>query len=242
MYNQTHNTMAKIYGINGVITGKLGAAVYAVRNGEQISRQYQPVVSNPSTAGQVAARAKLKLMSQLSAVMAPVIAMRRVGAISSRNMFVKTNYPAATYADSQADITLTEVKLTSSVVSLPGVYATRGADGIVVSLLDLPADMNRIVFVMFEKRADNTLRLVGSEVTTVGSVSPSVSFPANSGNLVVYAYGIRDNSEAARAVFGNMTVLTAETVAKVVVTRTLTEADITLSETVANTLSAAPQP
>ena len=234
--------MAKIYGLFGAMTGKVADAVMVVRNGEQIVRKYQPVVSNPSTEVQVAARAKLKLMSQLSAVMAPVIAMRRAGSVSSRNMFVKANYPAVTYENDQADVTLTDVKLTSSVVSLPGVYASRGADAINVSLLDTPADMNRIVFIVFEKRSDNTLRLVGSQVVTVSGTAPSANFPANSGNLVVYAYGIRDNNDAARAMFGNMTVLTAETVAKVIVTRVLTESDITLSETVSNTLSAVPNP
>lgn len=232
--------MAKIYGLFGTMTGKLADTVMSVRNGEQIARKYQPVVFNPSTPAQVAQRAKLKLLSQLSAVMAPVIAMPRIGAVSSRNLFTKKNFPATTYADNQADITLTSVKLTSSVVSLPGVYATRGSEGIAVTLLESPVDMDRVVFVMFEKRADNTLRLLGSEVVTVSSAVPSASFPANSGNLVVYAYGVRDNTEAARTLFGEMTVITAETVAKVVVTRVLTESDITLSETVSNTLSASP--
>ena len=53
----------KLNGIVGKGTGKLGASVFAISGGEQIVRQYNPVVSNPNTDAQVAQRAKLKLMS-----------------------------------------------------------------------------------------------------------------------------------------------------------------------------------
>ena len=53
--------MAKMYGFSGKVTGKKGDAVFAVRNGEQIIRQYNPIVANPSTQKQVDARAALKL-------------------------------------------------------------------------------------------------------------------------------------------------------------------------------------
>lgn len=236
--------MAKIYGINGVITGKLGAAVYAVRNGEQISRQYQPVVSNPSTSLQVAARAKLKLMSQLSAVMAPVIAIRRAGAVSSRNMFVKENYRLATYADNAASVNLLNIQLTKSVVSMPAIVASRSTDNIIAAI-DQPVEgatfnVDRVVYVLFEKESNNRLRFVASRVATAAGTPTTwkvddLPLIANS-ECIVYAYGIRDNSDAARAIFGSMQVVTGVEVASLIVSRTLMETDVTLTETRAITI------
>lgn len=227
--------MAKIYGINGVITGKLGAAVYAVRNGEQISRQYQPIVGNPQTAGQIAARAKLKLMSQLSAVMAPVIAIPKVGNVSSRNMFVKTNYGTATYSDGQANIVLESVKLTRGITSLPPLSVNRTGASVTVGLdTGLTVNVSRVVYVGFFKEADNSLRYSGSAVAAAAGTDnhwqATLVMPASSEG-VVYAYGIRDNTENARVAFGDLQVVTAETVAKILVTRVLLETDVTLTET-----------
>ena len=225
--------MAKYYG-QGVKTGKVGASVFAVRFGETIERQYQPVVANPSTASQIEARSKLKLLSQLSAVMAPVIAMPRVGAISSRNMFTKENYGTTSYSDNQANIELLNVKLTRGILSLPAIQATRGDSNVTVKLTS-PAYYDRIVYCVFIKQADNTLRLEGSFVNSTPGVGNDFQQAMVIPNvpLVIYAYGIRDNNDAARAIFGNMEVVTAETVAKVIVSRTLKETDISLTETVA---------
>jgi len=60
--------MAKIYGINGYASGKLGNSVLAVYNGTQVVRQYQPVVSNPKSLGQKMQRAKANLIGQLSKI------------------------------------------------------------------------------------------------------------------------------------------------------------------------------
>lgn len=234
--------MAKIYGLFGAMTGKLADSVMAVRNGEQIVRKYQPVVSNPSTPAQVASRARLKLMSQLSAVMAPVIAIPRQGSVSSRNMFVKTNYGSSTYADNTADIELTSVKLTKSVVSLAGLTASRTTGNKVsVSVLG-GAQLSRAVIVAFAKLPDGSLSLAETKVLSVptegGAFEGEVSI-YRTYEGVVYAYGVRDNTDAARAKFGNLQALTAETVAKLVVSRVLTEADITLTETKAEAIAPA---
>ena len=234
--------MAKYYN-NIVKTGKVAGSVFSIRNGETIERAYQPVVANPSTPGQVASRAKLKLMSQLSAVMAPYIAMRRVGATSSRNLFVKANYPLATYANSQADIELASITLTKSVVSFPAINVIRQDEPqAVVTLIPDATGMTvtRVVYVGFVKQADGTLRALGNAVVTEPGPSNrwAGNLPWTSGEVIVYAYGVRDNTEYATAVYGEMQTLTAETVAKVVTTRSLSEADVTLTETVGATLQA----
>lgn len=227
--------MAKIYGINGVITGKLGAAVYAVRNGEQISRQYQPKVANPSTGKQIEARAKLKLVSQLSAIMAPVIAMPRVGSVSSRNRFTKVNYSAASYASETAQIDLTAVQLTKSVVSLPPVILSREGTSLTIKLEGtFGLNVSRVVYAVFVKEAD-VIRYSGSRVVSVAGdeniYESTFVMDSADADVFVYAYGVRDNTEAARVKFGNLTVLTAEEIAKIIVSKTLLESDITLTMT-----------
>lgn len=224
--------MAKIYGLFGSMTGKVADVVMGVRFGEQIVRRYQPMVSNPNTPGQVEARAKLKLMSQLSAILAPALAIPRDGAKSSRNLFVKKNYGLVTYQNNQAEITLTDVQLTNSVVGLPIIIATRGAQDVEVALGYADNSLDRVVYVGLIKNPDNTLRYATSVVV---DKSVGVTFRGNltlpSLPSVVYAYGIRDNSEAAIAKFGDLNADSAETIAKLIVTRALTEADITLTET-----------
>lgn len=233
--------MAKIYGLQGAMTGKLANTVMVVRNGEQLARKYQPVVYNPSTEGQVAARAKLKLMSQLSAVMAPVIAIPRQGTISSRNMFTKKNYPAVTSADGTANIELSDIKLTDSVVSLPALSIEAASNSVSIRLSSATPGLSRVVYVMFIKQDDNTLRLVDSKAVGIPGSSQDyqTGFTTVTGsNYVFYAYGVRDNTEAARTKFGELTVVTAETVAKIVATRQLTGADVTLTETRYGTITA----
>lgn len=237
--------MAKIYGLFGAMTGKLADAVMVVRNGEQLVRKYQPVVSNPSTPAQIAARAKLKLASQLSAVMAPVVAMPSVGPVSSRNRFVKENYGALTYQEGMASANLEAIQLTKSVVALPSLDAVRVNDGISVSLSGAErvagVGVDRVVYCMFVKQADNTLRFATSLVSSTPGEGDSfaVKFPLTNLEAVIYAYGVRDNNEAAKAMFGNMTTISGEEVAKLIVTSTLKENDITLTETRSTTVQAA---
>ena len=223
------------------MTGKLADTVMSVRNGEQLVRKYQPVVFNPSTSAQVAQRAKLKLMSQLSAVMAPFIAIPRDGAVSSRNIFTKINFPATTYADGTADVALGSVKLTKSVVGIPAISATRSGSVLTLGLATSEVDVNRVVYVAFLK-TNGELRAAGSVVAT-NAGTPSNPWTASldvvsNDECVVYAYGIRDNTEAARVRFGNMQAVTAETVAKLITSRTLVESDVTLTDTVSQTFSA----
>lgn len=228
--------MAKIYGLFGAMKGKVADVVMVVRNGEQMVRKYQPSVANPSTAAQVSSRAKLKLMSQLSAVMGPYIAMPRKGTVSTRNLFVKENYRTTTFVDNTAKIELLDIKLTKSVVSLPQLRVTRDQNSITVGIDgNNGVDINRVVYMLFRKMTDNTLRAVQSNVVSVpgdNNQYTSVFNPeAATASYVIYAYGVRDNTDAARTVFGNMQAPLAEDVAKLVVVRTLTETDVTLTET-----------
>lgn len=240
-----HTIMAKFYG-NIVKTGRLGGSVFRIRAGETIESQYQPVVYNPSTEGQMQTRAKLKMMSQLAAVMAPVIAIPRRGAVSSRNLFVKTNYPLTGYTDSKATITLDAVQLTQSAIAFPAISGVRGEGKIVAYIANaqnIPTpNVDRVVYAVFDKQSDGRLRFLGSEVVTSpgsdGGYTTS-NLPISSDEVVILGYGIRDNTMAAKATFGNMQAITAETVAQLIVSSHMTESDVTLTETRGYTLAAA---
>ena len=217
------------------MTGKLADTVMSVRNGEQIARKYQPVVYNPSTDAQIAQRAKLKLISQLSAVLAPAIAIRRMGSVSSRNLFTKKNFGLASYASDTAQIKLPAVQLTNSVVAIGQVtaQASEGSIALSIAATDAPYNLDKVVYVICVKEADNRLRF--SQSIVVSNPGTYTNFPTTlpdpSKPLVIYAYGIRLNSETARVAFGNLTAPTAESVAKLLVSSTLTETDVTLTET-----------
>lgn len=238
--------MAKIYGLFGSMTGKVADVVMCVRNGEQIARKYQPVVSNPNTPGQVETRAKLKLLSQLSAVVAPVVAIPRQGSVSSRNLFTKLNFGIATYADDTASVNLPLVQLTKSVVALPGITAGREGSSITARLVltgdSSAVNVDKVVYCLFEKTPDDKLRYLGSSVATAPGASnvwDVTNLPGTDLSCVVYAYGVRFNSEAARVKFGDLTTEPATQVAKLIVTRAMIESDVTLTETRGYLLAAA---
>ena len=115
----------KLSGITGKGTGKLGSSVFAVNSGEQIVRQYQPVVANPSTEGQVEQRSKLKLMSQLAAAYAPVLAFRKDGMKSARNLFISKNIANVSFEGETATINLPAMQLTAGSTGIPAVTVSR---------------------------------------------------------------------------------------------------------------------
>lgn len=65
--------MAKLVGLIGTGSGRVGNMVLAKRDGLTIARAYQPQVANPSTEGQVNQRAKFALLTKLAATLGQVI-------------------------------------------------------------------------------------------------------------------------------------------------------------------------
>lgn len=100
----------KLQGIIGKGTGKLGASVFVVRKGVQIVREYTNRVTNPNTPAQVGQRAKFKLLTQLSAIVAgDGILFRNLNAgVSMRNAFMRANMGAVTLAPT-GDVALLDV-------------------------------------------------------------------------------------------------------------------------------------
>lgn len=227
--------MAKIYGLQGYLQGKLGSTVFAIRNGEQLARQYNPSVSNPKTAAQVANRAKLKLLSQLSQSVSKVIAIPRRGMQSPRNIFTKVNYEYVGYANETASIPMADILLTNSYAGLVGFRADRtSGTGIHVELLETAVNnWDRIVYVVLKKTDSQQIMPAASLV--VEAPGNDGTFPAYldmvSGAISVHAYGIRLNTAASHVAFSNLRAPRAEEVAKIVTNRTFSEGDLSLSET-----------
>ena len=230
----------KLVGITGTGRGKLGSSVFSVNSGQQIVRQYQPVVANPNTVAQVNQRARLKLASQLAAAYAPVIAMPKQGLVSTRNQFIKKNMDAISAQGGTAQVTYENLQLTNGNVGLPSVIATRSsADGIQVSLSESAASaVSRVVYVLFKKTTENQLQLVGSQI--IEEAGDAGTFPAtftyDAGDIAIYAYGMRDMSASATAKYRNYEVQSGTDVARLFTTRNLSQSDISLTQTRGNTM------
>ena len=225
----------KLQGIVGKGSGKLGASVWVVRKGEQIIREYNDKVNNPKSAGQTEQRAKFKLMSQLAAVFGKVIAIPSEGNISSRNKFTAANIGEVTYSEGAASIELTDIKVTKSIVALPAVVPTASANAVSVGLAVGDEELDAVVYIFMQKTSDDLLRYVASTMYTTPGADNRYVYGRNmaAGNYIVYAYGVRYNTELGRVRFEDMEVPTAESVAKLIAQRVVTSADYTLSETVA---------
>lgn len=226
--------MAKYFN-NKIKSGKLAGSVFAVRFGDVIERAYNPYVANPKTAKQVAARAKLKLLSQLSAAYAPVLAMRRMGAVSPRNLFVKANMPYAEFVEDNATIQLADILLTNSTVGMAGFTATRSAaDGLQVSLSDdVKAMWDRVVYVIMAKTSSQEVYVKDAKVVSAAGENGNfpVEFPYLDGAIAVYAYGVRYYSAEAMVKYDQLLVEDGKSFAEVFTTISENENEVKLSET-----------
>lgn len=225
----------KLSGIAGTGSGKLGSQVYAAVSGEQIVRNYQPNVSNPNTSKQVNQRARMKLLSQLSSVYAPVLAFKRKKLVSARNQFVKRNFKLSSGNDGEAQLTYENLQLTAGSAGLPGIQATRGI-GLFIDvqfLKDASASVDRVVWCFFKKTAQNKLALVNSIV--VEDAGAAGVFPARinniAGDVLIYAYGMKDLNSKASATYANYIVESGQDVASLLMTRAINYDDYRFTKT-----------
>ena len=228
----------KLQGILGKGTGKLGNAVFAVSGGEQIMREYNPNVSNPNTDAQVAQRAKLKLMSQLGAALAPALGFAKMGLVSARNQFVSANIGICSFSNNEATCDVTGLQLTPSKVAFPQVTASGTAEGLSVLLGGTaPADVKRVMYVVYEQTNGDQLRYIANKV--VGEAGERSTFPTsfsstvigNTTNVVVYAYGIKDNNTSATIRYEDYVAAQGSIAATLDVTTLFRSADYSLTKT-----------
>lgn len=242
--------MGKVTSLYGKTTGKIGSIVFSTSGGETIAREYNPHVANPNTMAQVNQRARMKLMSQLSAALAPVVAMRKEGLTSARNKFVQRNFGASYASGGVAQISYENVQLTSGNAGLPQIKWLLGTDGesptIYAFFTDEPsANITRVVWCLFRKTDEGKLEFVSSQISSVRTAGAGgryfqgefegVSVPQGEqtlgANYVIYAYGMSDTSESATARYGNLNVQNATDIARLVATRTISFEDYQFTQT-----------
>lgn len=226
----------KLNGFTGKGTGKLGSSVFSVNGGEQIVRQYQSVVANPNTEAQVDQRAKMKLMSQVAAALAPIIAFRKAGLKSARNLFISKNFSSVTATEGEAEVNIPNLQITQGSIGLPAITGVRDGGNLDVELQTIvfQSQCSRMVFCLVARADDGSLVVVDSKVENVPEAGiDTISFSnVPAGELFVFAYGIKDADSAATSNFGNYNVASAADVAKLVSTRKISTADYTFTKTV----------
>lgn len=104
--------MAKSSIGRGQFSGKLGGDVFAVRNGQQIVRAYQPIVSNPKSVAQNIQRAKGNLVGRISKI-TPWQILEGLGANKSlrRSRFLRLLLRNVTAGQAAGDPTIFNAKL-----------------------------------------------------------------------------------------------------------------------------------
>ena len=231
----------KINSVLGKMTGKVGNIVLTSVGGKVVGREYNPNVANPNTQPQQNTRSKFKLASQLSASMAPVIAIKKEGNVSARNLFVKENFPAIRYSQGVADINLNVVQLTKSQRSFIGFNADRSSgSAIAVELNDSAASaLSRVVYIAYKKSADGSLLFFDSKVCSTagadGKFKDVLNYTADA--VVLYAYGMKDLEAGITTKFGNMSAQTAEDVAQLLVSNTENMSSVQLTKTAGLTMA-----
>lgn len=123
----------KSTGLFGKNSGRVGGVVYSNYRGQQIVKSYQPQVKNPNTAGQIAQRAKFKLVSQAGAVIGDELALAFVPKTSKetpRNAWVKRMLPKAVYSLNEASLPLEEIVLTNETM---GYFASDASTNVPLS-------------------------------------------------------------------------------------------------------------
>lgn len=222
--------------------GRIGQMVVSSVAGESIARAYQPSVANPSTPAQVNQRARMKLASQMASVLSPVIAIPRKGLSSARNQFVSKNFAAFSAQDGNAMVTIENLQLTNGNAGLPLIVATRSNEnGLQISLAEAAEQsVSRVVYNVFAKSTEQELQFVDSVV--VEQPGNDGLFPASlgfrSGELVIFAYGMRDLSAAASAKYGQMKVASGTDIAVLVARRSIDASNFAFTKTRGGTMAA----
>lgn len=238
--------MGRVTSLFGKTTGKIGSIVFATSGGETIAREYNPHVANPNTQAQVNQRARMKLMSQLSAALSPVLAMQKEGLVSKRNKFTSKNFDACYALNGVAQITYENVQITEGNTALPALVAEGGIEGGVMTIgvgisSNPSAQINRVVYCLFRKTAEGKLEYVSSAINETRNGSTSyfeqafMQLPV--AEYVIFAYGMSDTSERASAEYGNLNVVTASDLARLVATRAISYQDYQFTQTRAITIA-----
>lgn len=203
--------------------GKLGGVVFAVRNGMQVVREYQPVVANPRTSAQILQRAKVNLVGQLSQLV-PKAMLRSMGepnnaANRAKFLSICTKAAVATMSGDVATATLAHEDIVFSrgvahfgaTAASPLLQASNV--GVTLSVSDGGVANKygeRIVVLVYETATSTvpTGAYMGETLLPAsGTVTVRVAIPGNlqTGNVIaVYRLPYEIMDEADRITVGNM--------------------------------------
>lgn len=227
--------MAKVYGIQGNVVGKIANSVYAVVKGVNIVRAYNGSPANPQTTAQVASRAKLKLLSQLSAAVAPIIVFAADGMITPRNMFVKRNYGLVSYDESAeaANIDFASVDMSGGLVGMPPIaLIERTQSAVTVSLQVSTASFDFVQWGgIIVDAGGRIVQIPPHRVDRQGDTPSAFEYTfANipeGANGYIYGVAFRLNDDQSRTKYEQLTA--TATKGSVLVTRVLRELNVTAS-------------
>lgn len=234
--------MARINSIIGKVTGKIGGMVFSSTGGEVIAREYNPNVSNPNTTAQVNQRAKLKLLSQIAAALAPVIVIPKEGLKSSRNLFIKKNFSSVDAEGGVAQVTYENLQITAGNAALPAIHILRSQQSGVQVYLEERCDaaVSRVVYIMYKKTSEQTLQYMQSVIA--GTATADGTFPAQllyvEGDIVIFAYGMKDLNGKATANYSNYEVQSGLDIATLAMSRQMNLKDYQFTMTRGTTLFA----
>ena len=234
--------MAIVNSILGKMTGKIGSLVLANSGGSVVAREYNPNVSNPNTTKQVDQRAKLKLMSQIAAALAPVIVIPKEGLKSSRNLFIKKNFKSVSAESGVAQVTYENLQITAGNAAIPAIHVLRSQQsGVQVYLEDrCDASISRVVYILYKKTSEQTLQYMQSVVAE--NATAEGNFPATmlyiEGDIVVFAYGMKDLNGKATAKYSDYNVQSGLDIAELTMSRQMSLKDFQFTQTRGTTLFA----
>lgn len=228
----------KLKGIVGKGSGRLGASVFTVRNGEQIVREYTDKVSNPNTRAQVVQRAKFKMLSQLAAAVgsAGMYFSSAVGNVTRRNEFVRLNMPLVQVAEGEdvATINLSSVILTSGGFPFVAPTFNTATRTVTISLEGLTGIAGAVVVYVGTPEAGkvvgNAVRIPAADgATSIETVLPQILDRMEQTAVLVWLYRFAD--DAARARYQSAMQSASDSEVELTFSRMLTEGQIVVSLT-----------
>ena len=120
-------------------------------------------------------------------------------------------------------------------MGLPAIEASREqGSGISISLAeDASLAVSRVVYILYRKTSEQRLQFVSSVIAEGAGASGTfpATLPYTEGDIVLYAYGMRDTSESASAKYSNMQVANAVDVARLTAYRNISTEDFQFTQT-----------
>lgn len=202
--------------------------------GETIARDYNPNVANPNTNLQVGQRSRFKLASQVSAALAPIIAIPRQGLKSARNLFVKKNFDNFVKVGDNSAVNIPALQITAGSIAAIDISVERDNEGVHAELLaTAPENLSRMVYCLYKVGASQQLEFKESIVVEVAGEALKFNgdFSPQTGAIVIYAYGIIDANAAATAKYADYKVESGQDIANLVASRAMMATDFRFTKT-----------